>query len=382
MVSSVRSRPNHYEVLGLSPAASQDEIAGAFAKAMGMFGTRPVALAAQLSAAFETLRNPAKRRAYDSALGLRPEPQLRPWGIAATQRGGARFADSAWGRSSDQPGPELRSAAPELPAQPPQPAPFAEPRLPEFIAAALREAPKADPRTAASDVRPQLPPELRVETQPKAFEPLVPPRRAEADSSREDEPIDWRRPALAIGALFLVAGGVGVVAGLSAGGDAQEAQASNDVTVPLPTVKAQPRVSAPATAAPAAFAEVQPMRSRPVRRVAAKRTTSTEQPVRLTEEQLGLGASTENGSSESAFVESATDHAAAAVPASEPVEAAMPLPRRVVARTLDRIGYSCGEVGSIANVEAGVFKVTCTSGQSYRAAPVGGRYHFRRWSGR
>ena len=116
MVSSVRSRPNHYEVLGLSPAASQDEIAGAFAKAMGMFGTRPVALAAQLSAAFETLRNPTKRRAYDSALGLRPEPQLRPWGIAATQRGGARFADSAWGRSSNQPGPELRSAVPEVPA--------------------------------------------------------------------------------------------------------------------------------------------------------------------------------------------------------------------------------------------------------------------------
>jgi hypothetical protein len=382
MVSSVRSRPNHYEVLGLSPAASQDEIAGAFAKAMGMFGTRPVALAAQLSAAFETLRNPAKRRAYDNALGLRPPPQLRPWGIAATQRGGARFADSAWGRSPDQPGPEPRSAAPELPAQPPQPAPFAEPRLPEFIAAALREAPNSNPRTTASDVRPQLPPELRVDAQPKAFEPLVPPRRVEADSSREDEPIDWRRPALAIGALFLVAGGVGVVAGLSAGGDAQEAQASNDVTVPLPTVKAQPRVAARATAAPAAFAEVQPMRSRPVRRVAAKRTTSTEQPVRLTEEQLGLGASTENGSSESAFVESATDQAAPAVPASESVAAAMPLPKRVVARTLDRIGYSCGEVGSIANVEGGVFKVTCTSGQSYRAAPVGGRYHFRRWSGR
>jgi hypothetical protein len=382
MVSSVRSRPNHYEVLGLSPAASQDEIAGAFAKAMGMFGTRPVALAAQLSAAFETLRNPAKRRAYDNALGLRPPPQLRPWGIAATQRGGARFADSAWGRSPDQPGPEPRSAAPELPAQPPQPAPFAEPRLPEFIAAALREAPNSNPRTTASDVRPQLPPELRVDAQPKAFEPLVPPRRVEADSSREDEAINWRRPALAIGALFLVAGSVGVVAGLSAGGDAQEAQASNDVTVPLPTVKAQPRVAAPATAAPAAFAEVQPMRSRPVRRVAAKRTTSTEQPVRLTEEQLGLGASTENGSSESAFVESATDQAAPAVPASESVAAAMPLPKRVVARTLDRIGYSCGEVGSIANVEAGVFKVTCTSGQSYRAAPVGGRYHFRRWSGR
>ena len=110
MVSSVRSRPNHYEVLGLSPAASQDEIAGAFAKAMGMFGTRPVALAAQLSAAFETLRNPAKRRAYDSALGLRPEPQLRPWGIAATQRGGARFADSAWGPAQERQTEYLRVA--------------------------------------------------------------------------------------------------------------------------------------------------------------------------------------------------------------------------------------------------------------------------------
>ena len=90
----------------------QDEIAGAFAKAMGMFGTRPVALAAQLSAAFETLRNPTKRRAYDSALGLRPKPQLRPWGIAATQRGGARFADSAWGRS---PGSAWPRAALPLP---------------------------------------------------------------------------------------------------------------------------------------------------------------------------------------------------------------------------------------------------------------------------
>lgn len=382
MVSSVRSRPNHYEVLGLSPAASQDEIAGAFAKAMGMFGTRPVALAAQLSAAFETLRNPVKRRAYDNALGLRPEPQLRPWGIAATQRGGARFADSAWGRSPDQLGPGLASAPAEEPKQAPRPAPLVEPRLPEFIAAALRETPKSDPPATASDVRPQLPPALGVETQSKAFEPLVLLRRGEADSSRDDAPIDWRRPALAVGALFLVAGGVGVVAGLSAGGDAQEAQAANDVTVPLPTVKSQPRTAAPPSAGPAAVADVQAVRSPRVQRVAAKRTTSPEQPVRLTEEQLGLSPSTENGSSESAFVESATDQAAAEVPASEAVAAAMPLPKRVVARTIERIGYSCGEVGSITSVEAGVFKVTCTSGQSYRAAPVGGRYHFRRWSGR
>jgi len=30
----------------------------------------------------------------------------------------------------------------------------------------------------------------------------------------------------------------------------------------------------------------------------------------------------------------------------------------------------------------GAFTVTCTSGHSYGAAPVGGRYHFRRLGGR
>jgi hypothetical protein len=53
----------------------------------------------------------------------------------------------------------------------------------------------------------------------------------------------------------------------------------------------------------------------------------------------------------------------------------------VVARTIDRIGYSCGGVASTSPVEGeapGVFKVTCTSGQSYQAKPVNGRYRFRR----
>ena len=61
--------------------------------------------------------------------------------------------------------------------------------------------------------------------------------------------------------------------------------------------------------------------------------------------------------------------------------ASMPLPNRVIARTIHRIGYSCGEVASTTAVEGspGVFKVSCTSGQAYQARPVGGRYHFRRW---
>jgi hypothetical protein len=61
----------------------------------------------------------------------------------------------------------------------------------------------------------------------------------------------------------------------------------------------------------------------------------------------------------------------------------MPLSNATIARTIARIGYSCGQVASTEAVEgeSGVIKVTCTSGQSYRAAPVRGRYHFRRWGG-
>ena len=62
----------------------------------------------------------------------------------------------------------------------------------------------------------------------------------------------------------------------------------------------------------------------------------------------------------------------------------MPLPNKVVARTIERIGYACGEVASTTPVEgagSGVFTVTCTSGQSYQARPVRGRYRFRRLGG-
>ena len=67
MVSAVGTRPNYYEVLGVTPSASDDEISQAFAKLMSMFRARPITAIAQLSAAFETLRNPAKRRAYDAS---------------------------------------------------------------------------------------------------------------------------------------------------------------------------------------------------------------------------------------------------------------------------------------------------------------------------
>ncbi len=51
----------------------------------------------------------------------------------------------------------------------------------------------------------------------------------------------------------------------------------------------------------------------------------------------------------------------------------------MIARTIERIGYACGDIASSAAGDGpGVYTVTCTSGQTYRAAPVGGRYHFKR----
>jgi hypothetical protein len=72
----------------------------------------------------------------------------------------------------------------------------------------------------------------------------------------------------------------------------------------------------------------------------------------------------------------------AAEPQASGAAASLPLPKAVIARTIHRIGYSCGEVASATAVEGqapGVYKITCTSGQSYQAKPVRGRYHFRRW---
>jgi len=62
------------------------------------------------------------------------------------------------------------------------------------------------------------------------------------------------------------------------------------------------------------------------------------------------------------------------------VKASMPLPHSTVARTLDRIGYRCGSVASATPVEgaSGTYNVTCSSGQSFQAKPVNGRYRFRR----
>src|SRR3982750_2012139 len=99
MASSVKSLPNHYDVLGLSPTARDEEVKQAFAKNMSMFGARPFAAAAQVSLAFEVLRDPAKRREYDRLIGVAPKPTPKPepykWTFAVAPQRGLPFGASA-----------------------------------------------------------------------------------------------------------------------------------------------------------------------------------------------------------------------------------------------------------------------------------------------
>lgn len=73
MGSPVKLRPTYYDNLGLTPAATPYEIAEAFAKQIGITFTTPeeaVEHADRIYIAYETLRDPIKRRAYDAAIGL------------------------------------------------------------------------------------------------------------------------------------------------------------------------------------------------------------------------------------------------------------------------------------------------------------------------
>jgi hypothetical protein len=127
----------------------------------------------------------------------------------------------------------------------------------------------------------------------------------------------------------------------------------------------------PALAVAAEPAE-QPRAARPKRRAPAA--------ARITAPPSSRLASLEKQLTEPVAQADAQTTEAAPIPA---VAAGLPLSNRAVASTIARIGYPCGEVASTtAGATPGVFTVTCTSGHSYQAAPVRGRYHFRRLGNR
>ena len=159
MVDTVKTRRTHYEVLGLTPAATGDEIERAFAREMGGFRPHSIGGLAEVSA---RPRDPARSR---QARGLRclarpsaRSPSRNCWHGRGV--GHASFSGSAL-VARQQP------TAPPSPVEPPAASPVAEPAAanppppepsanpfdrPEppaeatpFIAAALRELARPEP---------------------------------------------------------------------------------------------------------------------------------------------------------------------------------------------------------------------------------------------
>lgn len=348
MASTISSRPSHYDALGLSPAATQDEIARAFGKAMGLFGARSAAAAARLGLAFETLRNPEKRRAYDESIGLKRDPAPAPAPMAVSFRISARPASAE---------PHVEAAQDPTPTS--------------FIASSLREI--ARPVDLDPSARPAVQPQpLRRSVEPPAAAPLQVQDLAEAD----DRPIEWKRPAIAVGTVLLAAGLVGALAGVSVKGDLQSQAA---VTTVLPAAKPSGAVATSDPAAAPVPAEMSVATAgRPIRAQRVKAHADRAAPDAAASLETAQAAPTEVASDQPAADPLAPQGDAVIENAAA---AGLPLASKLVARTIEHIGYACGEVASTSAVDgaAGVYKVTCTSGESYRAAPVHGRYRFKRW---
>jgi hypothetical protein len=292
--------------------------------------------------------------------------------------------------------PAFDNVPPPVPeAQPrPEPEPPVNERLASIVAS-LRELAKAEKREAAPDP-------AREETrEPPAEEALAARieqdleqllatswRDAESASRPHGLPSEWRRPAMAIGACVAAAVTIGALSGMSL----KRAEEQPVLNVALPPAK-PPRVAAvstpPAVAEPGAAMTEQPVRPEvaPTRSRHAVSAAAAAPPIAL---EADAGPPADSAPPQSQPDLASTDQngaapAAAEPVATQPVAASLPLSNSVIARTIERIGYACGAVASTVPVEgegAGVFTVTCTSGQAYKATPLRGRYHFRRLGGR
>ena len=344
MASTVTARPNHYQLLGIEPGASGDEIAKAFVAAIA--APRAFGGLAEISVAYETLRDAARRRAYDDSIGLNPPPpppapQADPnmWQFSGRQMTARPRADTS-----------------------------AEPRLSSFIASSLRPSPDPEPK---ADTVPKAP----VAAQPLR-PPVLPSAHAAPAAKFDEQPIEWKRAGIAIAGAVGAVALIGAWAGWEAGSDAESAA----VTVPVPSAKAAPAPVAQPTAEPAAKPRQELVLAAP----AARRPRAA--PVARPAEREAAPPIVASGRFEQ-IAQAGAPEAAAALTETAPVEtaaaspsASLPLSKATIARTIGRIGYACGSVASTSAIDgqSGAFKVTCTSGDSYRASQVRGRYHFKR----
>lgn len=354
---SVRTLSNHYETLRVAATATTAEIAEAFSSQMRQVRVRPdmtVARIAQLSLAYETLRDPARRSAYDSSIGLKQEPPA-PKAVSA-----APFVVGSYGpaRIRQTPSSVARKAEPARPGAP------SEARVAAFIAASLREPP------------PQPEPEAEPQPAPARATAWEPPLPDVTETAAAPVLIDRNRANIAAGLVGL--GVLAIAVSLpKANADRLTAPVASAqaVTVGLPPATPVQDYVVPPPAAVAERHDIAPIEAKaePAPTPEASQDTAQEAvaapPAEIT---------TAEATSQSLAAET-TSEAPAPTPAAQVAEAKMPLPNATVARTIERIGYSCGSVSSVvADSGPGVFKVTCSSGDSYRAAPIGGRYHFHR----
>jgi len=347
MATIIRTQRNHYEVLGLRPSASKSEIDEAFGRELLLSRTRAFGALAEVSIAYEALRDPARRKAYDRSIGVNQTPPPVTAPTTVSFRSSAHFITAPAEPRAD-PLPEPKADPLPLPEEP-----KVEPRTASFIAASLRSPAPAPEAALAPAVRLRRP---------------MPPI-TEADI--EEQGFEWRRPAVAGSIVIAAVAVLGAWAGIAAGSDAEDGVGSA-VTVPVPGAKPKP-VATQQPAAESADVRAASLAPAPaVRPRLAKRAAPRLEP-KVAERAIASGP----------FEEIAASQAVEAAPAlsDAPVEAAqasLPLSRAAIARTIHRIGYSCGQVASTSQILGGMFKVTCTSGDSYRAAPVHGRYRFRR----
>jgi hypothetical protein len=370
MATTVSAPANHYELLGIAPDASEAEIDHAFAREISSLKPRAFGGITEVSVAYRTLRDPERRLDYDKAIGIERRPAIAAGGPLGLH---LEMHMTPPARRQDSVGGFIASAL----------------RAAEKPKADSAEAPKADPieeRTITEAVNMPGPFVARqVAAVPlPAVEPLPLPL-AEAWPEERESAVEWKRPGLTIGALFVGVALVGAAAGLWS---QREIASPASASVPLPepnaaaaapvTEKAATPALSPVPAVqqqhPAVPSAVSPRRAGP-KQVAANETRPV--PADQSVPQL---AEVDQAAETPVETASAPVEAEPATEAPAPAATvAMPLAASTVARIIHKIGYPCGRVASSAPAgDSGVFIVTCSSGDSYRAAPVGGRYHFKR----